>query len=477
MMTSPDKTDRRWILLSHANPEDNAATIWFATQLANEGYRVWSDVIDLAGGEDFWGGIEEVIRHRANKVVYLLSPASNAKEGCLRELSVAQGVAKAEKLKDFVIPLRIADVAHNDANIRIHPLNILESRSWNTGLAALRAKLEQDGVPRGPPKDFRASSDWWKARFATSRSVRHEPEVLASNWFRVRNPELQVHWHRLGRSDIGPIETPEGVPWPIFEGSGGIWTFAPEEALAPHLPSTYRIERTVTKTIGSGIESDRPERDVAFRLCNLAWHSHLQARGLFRHELANAKQCFAFPLDLIKGDEIHFQSTAGHKGHRTVVGYKMRINAQGVKWKRFWHFAIQPVPAFWPELMFMVRTHVLFSEDGKTLWKSAARSQKARRNQCKNWWNDTWRDRLLAVMTWLASGEDSIRLQVGTEKPLEIDARPIEFESPVSYLAPSQLVSDRADWKGIRRLDDGDEGAADDDDEVDEVDDFEDDVE
>jgi hypothetical protein len=25
--------DRRWILLSHANPEDNPAAIWFATQL------------------------------------------------------------------------------------------------------------------------------------------------------------------------------------------------------------------------------------------------------------------------------------------------------------------------------------------------------------------------------------------------------------------------------------------------------------
>jgi hypothetical protein len=65
--TAVEKTDRRWILLSHANPEDNPATIWFATQLANEGYRVWSDVIDLVGGEDFWGGIEEVIRHRAAK--------------------------------------------------------------------------------------------------------------------------------------------------------------------------------------------------------------------------------------------------------------------------------------------------------------------------------------------------------------------------------------------------------------------------
>ena len=83
---SLQETDRRWVLLSHANPEDNQATIWFATQLANEGYSVWSDAIGLIGGEDFWGDIEEVIRYRAAKVVYLLSRASNDKDGCLKEL-------------------------------------------------------------------------------------------------------------------------------------------------------------------------------------------------------------------------------------------------------------------------------------------------------------------------------------------------------------------------------------------------------
>jgi hypothetical protein len=25
----------------------------------------------------------------------------------------------------------------------------------------------------------------------------------------------------------------------------------------------------------------------------------------------------------------------------------------------------------------------------------------ARRRQCKSWWNDEWRDRILAAMTWL----------------------------------------------------------------------------
>jgi TIR domain len=439
-----NKTDRRWILLSHANPEDNPATIWFATQLANEGYRVWSDVIDLTGGEDFWDSIEEVIRYRAAKVVYLLSPASNSKEGCRRELSVAQGVAKAEKLNAFVIPLRISDVSHNDANIRIHTLNILESQSWNVGLGALLVKLRQDDVPRGPPNDFTASSAWWKSRFATSQSVRNQTEALSSNRFRVINPQLRVYWHRLGCSELGPIEAPQNFPWPAVEDSGGIWTFAPANVVAAHLPPTYRVERTSEKTLLNDVTLGQAERDAGFRLLSRAWQAHLQNRGLLKYELANSKHCFAFPDGLIEDNEIQFQTAIGRKGRRTVVGYKTRINAEGKQWKRFWHFAIQPIPAFWPELMVVVRTHVVFGESGNTLWTSPTRIQNARRNQCKNWWNDTWRDRLLAVMSWLAAGSDSVRLDVGAEEPIAVAAMPIAFESPVRYLAPVKDKSDSA---------------------------------
>src|SRR5688500_16159554 len=121
-MTMASAVGRRWILLSHANPEDNAATRWFATQLANEGYEVWADIINLVGGEDFWGSIEDVIRMRAAKVVYLLSRASNSKDGCLKELHMAQGVARKESLADFIVPLRIDDVSHSDVNIRVNSL-------------------------------------------------------------------------------------------------------------------------------------------------------------------------------------------------------------------------------------------------------------------------------------------------------------------------------------------------------------------
>ena len=97
---------RDTLLLSHANPEDSEFSLWLALQLANEGYRVWCDLTKLLGGEMFWDDIEEAIKTLAVKVLHVLSRTSNPKDGPLKELHFAQGVAKTEKLKDFVIPLR-----------------------------------------------------------------------------------------------------------------------------------------------------------------------------------------------------------------------------------------------------------------------------------------------------------------------------------------------------------------------------------
>jgi hypothetical protein len=86
------------------------------------------------------------------------------------------------------------------------------------------------------------------------------------------------------------------------------------------------------------------------------------------------------------------------------------------KGERRWHFAVSARAAVHPEPVLMLRSHVLFSDDGLKLWESAAHMHRARRSQCKNWWNDDWRDRLLATMTGLADGE----IQYGPESPATI---------------------------------------------------------
>ena len=145
----PAASTRNTLLLSHANPEDNEFTLWLALQLANEGYRVWCDLTKLLGGEVFWDNIEEVIKTSAAKVLYVLSRTSNAKDGPLKELHFAQGIAKKDKLIDFVIPLHIDDLPHGDIMIEITRLNTVAfAKSWGVGLAKLLEKLEERQSPQ-----------------------------------------------------------------------------------------------------------------------------------------------------------------------------------------------------------------------------------------------------------------------------------------------------------------------------------------
>ena len=75
---------RNMIFLSHATPEDNEFARWLALQLANEGYAVWCDLTKLLGGEDFWKDIQEAIRTRSVRFLFVLSRSSNTKDGTLQ---------------------------------------------------------------------------------------------------------------------------------------------------------------------------------------------------------------------------------------------------------------------------------------------------------------------------------------------------------------------------------------------------------
>lgn len=141
------KNDKRDVLfISHANPEDNNFALWLTLRLAAEGYAVWCDLTELLGGEDFWKKIENVLRDRAVKFLFVTSHSSTKKDGVLQELAEAKEVAKEWTLKDFVIPLHIDNCK---TNIEIKRINYIPfENSWSKGLAQLLKKLEKETVPK-----------------------------------------------------------------------------------------------------------------------------------------------------------------------------------------------------------------------------------------------------------------------------------------------------------------------------------------
>lgn len=431
---------RDTLLLSHANPEDNEFTLWLALQLANEGYKVWSDVTKLLGGEVFWDDIEAVIRKSAAKVLFVLSRTSNTKDGPLKEVQLAQSVAKKESLKDFVIPLHIDDLPHGEITIEITRVNTMPfERSWSAGLATLLEKLERDGVPKTPQFNRTAVNEWWRTKFSAEDGLRREPEEYLSNWFPVTSLPENVYFHSIARKSIGKIEVALQLPYPAIQDGISLVTFAEAADFEGKLgPDIYLAEESKPYEVARLLKETDFGR-ILFRLLRLAWEHTLSERNLPVYELANKAKCFYFLKDRLPNDKVFFLGFDGGRTHRAMVGYSTRTNPKtSESVKRYWHFAMEARPLVYPTLAYIFKPHVLFTNDGNTVWESKKRLAAARRSQCKSWWNDEWRDRTLAAAAYL-SGGSGLQMKLGSKATLSVSATPVLFQSPVSYTDPQLL--------------------------------------
>lgn len=434
---------RDTLLLSHANPEDNEFTLWLALQLASEGYRVWCDLTKLLGGEVFWNDIEGVIRDRAVKVIYVLSRSSNAKDGPLRELHLAQSLARRENFHDFVIPAHIDDLPYGEVTIELTRVNAISfDKSWAEGLATLLQKLETDGVPKVPAFNRTAVNDWWRSQFDAAHGVRNEPELVVSNWFKVEHLPDVLYEHKIMREKPGLLDFEmTELPHP------GIWlndlcllTFAAADDFKEHLSPHFYVQQTRKIPVDDFVARNDALRDgpkYLAQLLRLAWDRKLR-KSLPAYEVADGRFSYYFKKGTVPDDTIYFVGADGKKGHRGVVGYKTLLGGR----LRYWHYALSAKPVIRPETFFMVKGHVLFSDDGINLWSNKDQMAKARRNQCKNWWNDEWRDRMYAAISHLGGDGPTVVFPLGATASFALSKNPLPFESPVSYLEPGEVLKD-----------------------------------
>jgi len=425
------------VFLSHANPEDNEFTLWLALQLANEGYRVWCDLTQLLGGEDFWHDAEKAIREHTIKLIYVLSITSNTKEGPLQELQVAKNVARVEHLGDFIIPALIDPLPYNQFNIQLARINAIPfSDGWAKALQTLLTKLTKDGVPRNSNFSPTAVASWWRARFSAERGILSVPENYFTNWFPIQPLPCQLHLHQLKKSGI-------------FQHNRFMVSFARAEDFEGHLGSSVSIEDSYPVPVtGPDIEipalrslDRRQTRDFVVRLLAMAWNRMIRERRLPTYPLSDRACCFYFTRGLAQNDSVSFTRADGTRTFRKVVGQKgVSAVSHQATIIRFWHFGIQAKPLLSPAAAYIIKPHVLFSNDGAQIWDSKRRLHRARRSQCKNWWNPEWRDRILAAMAWLAGGDGDIKVRLGRDLAIDVSPLPLTLTSPVSYKDPEKEV-------------------------------------
>jgi hypothetical protein len=424
------------LFLSHAYPEDNEFTRWLSLQLAQNGYPVWCDLTNLLGGEVVWDDVEKIIRERAIKILFVHSRTSNSKDGTMREIHLAQSVSKKDGLENFIIPLRIDELSQDEVTIeltRIAPIEFYQA--WSKGLAQLLKKLEDESLPKRANYNAEAVSSWWLGQYGTSFGIIEQSEELLSNWYPIAKLPETIYYHLLSRKTIGKIELSTALSYPAIEEGINLLTFAEAKDFDDQLGDLF-IKQSVPMNVSRLFEEEnnREFKKNLSHLLRMAWEQFMASRGLRLHSLANTSKCGYFISGKVEKDTLYFTGIDGNKAHRSIVGYKtVPTGIPKQTTKRYWHFGIQGKPSQYPVLAYVIKPHVIFSSDGKEIWENKKKLAVARRNQCANWWNDEWRDRITAVMTRLANENENIRVPLGSDVFANVQKTPMLFESPVSY--------------------------------------------
>lgn len=408
------------LFVSHAYPEDNVFAGWLSDRLNVEGYDTWIDLRALKGGERIWPEVERAVREKAFRFLYVLSSTSNAKDGTLQELELARKVASLNGHEDFVIPLVIDDLRPAEFNIRLTQLRPIDfSKGWGSGFADLLAKLDSVDTPKTVSPETAAHS--WRARVSGADRLRYTPERLYSNLFSFRRVPRRMFAFSIPQGSY--IDELAGeAAHPLVRSGDQIFSFESDPSRIHRLLEGCTMTPVETVLARPREDPGRAHFDAFVALVRASWEVALTRRGLALYEMANKRKCFFFPKDLAP-DRVAF-STQDVASRRSLTG---------VSRGAFWHYGVTAYIRAYQGLHLALSSHVVFSDDGATPWQSHELLHKARRRIGRHWWNDKWRDLLLAATSWLANGSDVIGFDVSSAERLEVSAIPLTLEAPFRY--------------------------------------------
>ena len=449
-MTSVAPTKRTLIFISHATPQDNDFTLWLGARLASAGYSVWSDVTKLIGGEIHWDTIESAVREHAVKVVSVCTTVSITKKGFKDELSLALAVERQHRFTDFVIPIRIDNLAYAAFPAEIIRRNGIDfSQSWPDGLGKLIKKLELDSAPRSSAIDADALSAWSKSLLQIDRDVSTTDETLLGNMLPVVRVPAAINIHQVKTGATLPPA--DMLPWPAETRAQRTFSFARLEGNDPNRFEHFsQIDLTDFIEGGGGVQLSLGRQDahnIVSSILRQAWGRYAQSKGLVGQGFANGRVGYFLPAEDGGNKRTSFKGPTGIAGSRALNGFSPKN-------KVYWHYAPELLPMLGKPLTFSVAPHVIFTEDGKTPLSDAARAHRLRRRFCKSWWQDRWRDMMLAYLAHLAGDKDTFEFPLSESFSLVLSAHPALFVCPVTAAAPiAEFQDDEADDPAVDQHD------------------------
>ena len=412
------------LFISYAG-EDKALAKWLTLKLTAEGYRVWCDEVKLLGGESYPRDIDDAIKNRTFRLVAMLSKHSIHKPNPTAERTLALNIAR-ERDVDFLIPLNVDGLKATELDWMTSPLTFIPfDLGWAEGLRHLLKKLASIDAPRTLPNGQAIAA---RANLPDDVVLRKAETVYSNCLQFLRIPEA------LRRFELNRFLTDEEVN--TLATSWVFYRVTPCRFLAfwepPALPSGVIItsrSRTSWKDVADmdGV----PTANIISSLLSKCLFYHCHGMGL--EVTADRKRLLYFPQSLLEGNRLSFTHCDGTKTWLLTAGERAIRKANGEIQHYRYHLAFK----------FKVLREILehrVARLGVALYMTDAsgspladRSANARRKRVtRDWWNDEWLKRHVAICHYLAHGQREIAIGAPSKDLVVVSAEFDRFEAPLS---------------------------------------------
>lgn len=435
------QSTRGLLFISHANPQDNAAAAWFATQLTLLGYEVWCDLKNTHGGESaFWLKVQKKIENDAAKFIFLLSDTSRdleKKRGVYKELQAADNTGR----DNFIIPIRIEKLS-GSLPIMIGPDIYINGENWMEGLTELKERLEHDAVPRAEKPNLERITSWWPAASAHRAVVSDEPGDLVTNVFSFKSLPEKIHFLKVfsegnllaGQERLGRAlsKTPAHRPFGDYAVSFG----CAHDYL--ELTRGFDIEESIILQTADFLEYGHPPlgleprtaRDIVTFLVAASFEAFLAAKGLESKKTGRSRRMIWYPAyGTVEKNKHSIAEPGSRKSPVSFVGKLTHYRKPYV-----WHFGVQPIVDLHTHIGIVFSPRAVISkpyhsdrgdkpypiDDKKALKKLG-------------WWNNEWRRKLLGFAAWLAEDQTSMYIPAGYQT-IVLSASPDLYEAERTYV-------------------------------------------
>ena len=399
---------RDHLFISYAY-EDEALAEWLALRLTSEGYRVWIDRFELLGGESYPADIDHAIKCRTFRMIALLSRSSLFKPNPLKERTLALSIQR-ERDEELLITVNVDNLRPGEMDWMTSDITFIPFfESWAAGLTQLLKKLARVDAPKlvADGKQIAANA------YLPSDILSHEPEHLYSNLLHIERIPAAISCYTSRGALSAHAESDLAQQW-------AFWARRPDSDRAgaydtlyfsfdsPPL-STRHSYGWVRKCVAAWQDIDTifgiKSLHILKPLLRRTLLHHLQTRGL--RPTPDDPHIFYFPSGLLRNNLLWFRRRDGRKIYRKVVGERSWRLGQ-----RFaYHQAVTldictDLPGHYAA-RFRIRLHITDC-DGNALPAVAANAR--RRRLTRDWYNDEWLARHLALLTFIADGKEVIEM-------------------------------------------------------------------